>query len=646
MSAHKSLDPIRERPFDAYSSVDSYGGSTRAPSEYAASMPESPSASEHSSGYYGSEHSSPTQLRYSGGASDHTQLQQTRHDFSRPSSRGSNNSGGRSERSSDGGHRGGRAAPREQLQTLRRISGTEVAFDTGHSSTSQFFAASRYPDPDDELLPEACSRSTRASRKRDIRPGAQLPEPPPPDRDTIPEFFGGGFNERECGLQQLHEHASAHSWEWDGMNAARNRPEYRKAGNKDVPTTKASANIVERTGIFEGGRGRIMRRKEAEGEYLAEDTGVHAVFRPKKHKFGASPDTALKRWSDCDFCARVGPESRCFCGFTFIEHAASARMGGSGNGDNDFAWKKTLGKGVSTKTGGCSFHDDEGHDGIPFMPCSKFRYMPASPAQTSQTVSCADAFLAGRGVPSENIHQGYYAECRNCHKGHHEHDPETERCSVAYDDQVGNGKFQSAWECSVCNQRWEDHETAFEIESEYKEKAGMSGMQRARSSTDVRGEPRTRQGELWGARAAEIGSLLDDNSYGVSRNYKDADHYDRGLHHGHGFHYRSFAKSIEEENVLLREQEAELERQRRLQGAGGITYIDTTTAYKEGKGAMYGDGVGDERGQYPTSWAMGDGRWGRPTSSPPSSKVTLPRVQSTGMLRRRMVDGRMVVEQG
>merc|ERR1719277_2668898 len=116
--------------------------------------------------------------------------------------------------------------------------------------------------------------------------------------------------------------------------------------------------------------------------------------------------------------------------------------------------------------------------------------MPSSPAQTSQMVSCADAFRAGRGVPPENLHNGWYAKCRNCNRGHQEHDPETEKCPLPWDEKVGNGKYQSSWECVVCNQRWEDHETAFEIDEEYKGKQAMNAREKARSMMpSIKGQP-------------------------------------------------------------------------------------------------------------------------------------------------------------
>merc|ERR1719482_1471804 len=88
--------------------------------------------------------------------------------------------------------------------------------------------------------------------------------------------------------------------------------------------------------------------------------------------------------------------------------------------------------------------------------------MPASPAQCCEAIGVADAFKISRGGKAEDLHEGWFAKCRNCGFGHHEHDPETETCPLPYDAQVGTGKYESAWECVVCSRRWEDHETVFE----------------------------------------------------------------------------------------------------------------------------------------------------------------------------------------
>merc|ERR1712110_1307474 len=132
------------------------------------------------------------------------------------------------------------------------------------------------------------------------------------------------------------------------------------------------------------------------------------------------------------------------------------------------------------------------------------------------------------------------------------------------DEKVGNGRYQSAWECAVCNQRWEDHETAFELQSEYTKKSEMSSKQRARSMADLRGATSVPEGLPWGDRASEVGRLLDENSYGISGKHKEADHYAIGCD------YHSYKNQIQQENALLRERETELLRLQKQNCCDGI----------------------------------------------------------------------------
>merc|ERR550537_906580 len=171
-------------------------------------------------------------------------------------------------------------------------------------------------------------------------------------------------------------------------------------------------------------------------------------------------------------------------------------------------------------------------------PCTRFRYMPASPAQCCQKVAVADSFKISRGKPAEELHEGWFAKCRNCDFGHQDHDPETETCPLPYDEQVGNGKYQSGWECVVCNRRWEDHETAFESAAEaYGTEGDIAGdrtcpraiaresaMRRSQSANGKQG-PTSPESGFMGKRAAEVEQILQENSYGLTGKYKDSDHY-------------------------------------------------------------------------------------------------------------------------
>jgi hypothetical protein len=391
------------------------------------------------------------------------------------------------------------------------------------------------------------------------------------------------------------------------------QPQLQTTGN-GKPRSRSSQNVVERVGVFEGGKNRIMNQKEADGEALAEETGILAVFRPKQSIQERLLDTTLKHQREPTYCARVEPNSRCFCGFTFIEHPAEARLGGS-SGDG-FAWKRSLGK----KRGGNAGVDG----GILDVPCSRFRYMPASPAQTSAQVACQDAFRAARGADAASLHRGWYAKCRNCQHGHQDHDPETETCPLAYNEQVGNGKYQSGWECVVCNRRWEDHETVFlsALESQGGDAvcavcpdrsnpralARETALRNSASAAGPRAQgPTSLESGFMGERAAEVEQILQENSYGLAGNHKDTDHY--SFFNSYADTQR-FQHQIQLENARIRMQMEEAKRRATAGGSNSMTFVDTTTAYKEGKGSLYGFGVGGERELFDS--------WGRPIPEMPT----------------------------
>jgi len=400
------------------------------------------------------------------------------------------------------------------------------------------------------------------------------------DSSTPPTFYAGGFHGRGAGgLQAVHDQSMAHGAAWE---AAELEPPLQRAGKHASPLSRSSKNTVDRTGVFEGGRQRVLKRREVDGETLAEETGIIALWRPKRG-FGERPrSTALGHSRAPEFCARVEPDSRCFCGFTFIDHSAGARLGCP----DGFAWKRNLAQKASKNVPGFSFA--EPGQQVAEMPCFIFRYMPSSPAQTTKVASCADAYKAARGVPVEDLHAGWYAPCRNCGSGHQNHDPEDETCPVAYDQKVGNGRYQSAWECTVCNQRWENHETIRQHVSDYEESGARARAVSMRSSRNPMGsgEPITLQGGQADSRARDIERMLAENSHGISGKFKDSDHYGPGAARIRG--------QIQRENARFREEEEEIQ-QELARSAGTISYLDTTGAYREGRSALYGSGVEDER---------------------------------------------------
>ncbi|KAG2501048.1 hypothetical protein HYH03_000867 [Edaphochlamys debaryana] len=144
---------------------------------------------------------------------------------------------------------------------------------------------------------------------------------------------------------------------------------------------------------------------EEEAAQHAIDTGIYGVFR-----------CATK---GNDYCTRVGPSARCFCGHSF--------------GDHQFLnWPKT--PYPSCKT--CA--------------CRAFQYVPKRPEEVGEW------WLPRR--KGFNVHT-WRAKCR-CGHGHDEHDPNARRC------RCGCPVFQSNFACLACDLKWEDHETVFETARE------------------------------------------------------------------------------------------------------------------------------------------------------------------------------------
>jgi len=125
--------------------------------------------------------------------------------------------------------------------------------------------------------------------------------------------------------------------------------------------------------------------------------------------------------SSChDFCGRVGPKSRCFCGHEGCDHA----------------W----GKGKKSLRPACTK-----------CPCKGFQYIPRRPEEVGEY------WLPRRRGFDVNI---WRAKCK-CQHGHEDHDPNFGGCRLC-----GCTSFSSAWECVVCDGKWEDHETLWETEDE------------------------------------------------------------------------------------------------------------------------------------------------------------------------------------
>ena len=213
------------------------------------------------------------------------------------------------------------------------------------------------------------------------------------------------------------------------------------AGTPLTPTqTKALASIERAVRTFGPAPGAAaMLTHEDEAAVIAAQTGRYVTWR------------SLKDGQDC---CRVGPSARCFCGYTFEEHA----------GDG---------------LGRCSQSDS----------CTRFLYMPSRPEEVGEW------WLPRR--KGFNVHH-WRAKCQ-CGHGHNMHtavqggrcrgrvappvkaaaprrrienhghpNPNQNPKALAESEgrPCGCRCFVSAFRCVVCESSWEDHELVVETEAE------------------------------------------------------------------------------------------------------------------------------------------------------------------------------------
>lgn len=160
-----------------------------------------------------------------------------------------------------------------------------------------------------------------------------------------------------------------------------------------------------------------MLNKENEAARFAHEKDVYVVWRlmEKPRLSGANND----------FCCRVGPRHRCFCGHTLANHK-----------------EPTAGKGGSlTQKHPCKECE-----------CKGFIYVPNEPEEIGE------GWLTRRANwdPSK-----WSAKCR-CEHGNLMHDPATKMCRSC----GGCCGYQSHFLCVVCDMPWEAHMTVFETEAE------------------------------------------------------------------------------------------------------------------------------------------------------------------------------------
>jgi len=162
---------------------------------------------------------------------------------------------------------------------------------------------------------------------------------------------------------------------------------------------------VKTFGLAPGARKMMDAEKAAAEEAVA--TGLYGVWRNER--------------SGQDFCGRIGPMSRCFCGHDYGEHV----------------WDKGRKK-LRPACGSCA--------------CNGFRYIPRRPEEVGEH------WLPRRRGFDIRLWQ---AKCK-CLHGHEDHDPNRLSCRAG----CSCPTFQSAWLCTCCEGKWEDHESLWETEAE------------------------------------------------------------------------------------------------------------------------------------------------------------------------------------
>ena len=156
---------------------------------------------------------------------------------------------------------------------------------------------------------------------------------------------------------------------------------------------------------------------EEAGARLALATGVYTVWRLVPG--GLRPVRPGDRPPQQD-CARVGPDSRCFCGHPFDRHRP----------------------GLGACPAPCR--------------CTRFEFVPRRPEEVGEW------WLPRRKGFDVTL---WRAACR-CKHGHDAHDPSPARGRRCLTPGCGCCGFTSAFACVACDRRWEEHETRQETEAD------------------------------------------------------------------------------------------------------------------------------------------------------------------------------------
>eukprot|EP00404_Azadinium_spinosum_P049934 CAMPEP_0180746970 /NCGR_PEP_ID=MMETSP1038_2-20121128/29302_1 /TAXON_ID=632150 /ORGANISM="Azadinium spinosum, Strain 3D9" /LENGTH=364 /DNA_ID=CAMNT_0022780563 /DNA_START=101 /DNA_END=1192 /DNA_ORIENTATION=- len=216
----------------------------------------------------------------------------------------------------------------------------------------------------------------------------------------------------------------------------------------DGSVAQVEENIAQAVRTFGAppGAKKMMDAERAAAEE-AMRTGLYGVWR------NAS--------SGHDFCGRIGPSSRCFCGHECSDHV----------------WSKPAKGKKATLLPSCSK-----------CSCTGFHYMPRRPEEVGEW------WLPRRRGFDVRL---WRAKCK-CQHSHEDHDPNHLGCRSC-----GCSRFTSAWLCTGCEGKWEDHETLWETEEERR----LQGLPVGQAFMPLASTPQIQQ------------MVLGDGSEGSQRSY-------------------------------------------------------------------------------------------------------------------------------
>ncbi|KAA6400118.1 MAG: hypothetical protein EZS28_004353 [Streblomastix strix] len=191
--------------------------------------------------------------------------------------------------------------------------------------------------------------------------------------------------------------------------------------NLQAPGSITIEDAVRQFGPAPGAR-FLMDREQDAAEWSLE-SGIYGVWRCQTRPVEAP---TKENPHALDFCSRIGPKCKCFCGHFFADHDKNpcAR------------------KGASTKCHTCE--------------CKRFEFVPMRPEEVG------DWWLPRR--KDFNVTK-WRAKCK-CGHTHEEHSPGVSK----FCKKCGCGQWQAHYNCPNCERMGGDHETEWETRDERKQK--------------------------------------------------------------------------------------------------------------------------------------------------------------------------------